>query len=298
MKKLLTKSIVFVLCFTMIFTTLAQTVSAATEQSIKEKQAIKAAQDVFNSLSPEAKEKFVTFMENEDNELLEIHKKQIDKEYDKKKAKEDKKKQNDKKKDKNKNGNNQQPSTENNGIAVTNEPMMIMAAASPADALSILNTRLTALNLPTLVRYTFMAMGGGLAAAGLDGPLPVGDIVAAIVAVGGIAIIAYYWNDIAPKWDGIVSAFKEAFSVMASSIVSAFNEIYGNVYFAANKNKTVSEILKSKKGSIRNAPLPPGSPSWDSILTLTLAEIQRRAQRGDIGFGTIYKLLTDSRFNR
>jgi hypothetical protein len=206
---------------------------------------------------------------------------------------------------KNKIHNNQLLNTEDNNITVIkgveitiDKPMIMMAAASPADALDILNTRLIALNLPTLVRYTFMAMGGGLAAAGLDGPLPIGDIIAAIVAVGGIAIIAYYWDDIAPKWDGIVSAFKEAFSVMASSIVSAFEEIYGQVFFAANKNKTVSEILKNKKGSIRNAPLPPGSPSWDSILTLTLAEIQRRAQSGDPGFKTIYKLLTDSRFNR
>lgn len=296
MKKFLTKSISFVLCFAITFTTLTQTVSAATKQSNKEKQAIKAAQEVFNSLSPEAKEKFVTFIENEDYELLEIHKKYVDPDYDKMKVKED---------IKNKIHNNQLLNTESNNITVIkgveitiDKPMIMMAAASPADALDVLNTRLIALNLPTLVRYTFMAMGGGLAAAGLDGPLPIGDIIAAIVAVGGIAIIAYYWDDIAPKWDGIVSAFKEAFSVMASSIVSAFEEIYGQVFFAANKNKTVSEILKNKKGSIRNAPLPPGSPSWDSILTLTLAEIQRRAQSGDPGFKTIYKLLTDSRFNR
>ncbi|HHT56318.1 hypothetical protein [Herbinix luporum] len=296
MKKFLTKSISFVLCFAITFTTLTQTVSAATKQSNKEKQAIKAAQEVFNSLSPEAKEKFVTFIENEDYELLEIHKKYVDPDYDKMKVKED---------IKNKIHNNQLLNTEDNNITVIkgveitiDKPMIMMAAASPADALDVLNTRLIALNLPTLVRYTFMAMGGGLAAAGLDGPLPIGDIIAAIVAVGGIAIIAYYWDDIAPKWDGIVSAFKEAFSVMASSIVSAFEEIYGQVFFAANKNKTVSEILKNKKGSIRNAPLPPGSPSWDSILTLTLAEIQRRAQSGDPGFKTIYKLLTDSRFNR
>lgn len=296
MKKFLTKSISFVLCFAITFTTLTQTVSAATKQLNKEKQAIKAAQEVFNSLSPEAKEKFVTFIENEDYELLEIHKKYVDPDYDKMKVKED---------IKNKIHNNQLLNTESNNITVIkgveitiDKPMIMMAAASPADALDILNTRLIALNLPTLVRYTFMAMGGGLAAAGLDGPLPIGDIIAAIVAVGGIAIIAYYWDDIAPKWDGIVSAFKEAFSVMASSIVSAFEEIYGQVFFAANKNKTVSEILKNKKGSIRNAPLPPGSPSWDSILTLTLAEIQRRAQSGDPGFKTIYKLLTDSRFNR
>ena len=71
------------------FTTLTQTVSAATKQSNKEKQAIKAAQEVFNSLSPEAKEKFVTFIENEDYELLEIHKKYVDPDYDKMKVKED-----------------------------------------------------------------------------------------------------------------------------------------------------------------------------------------------------------------
>lgn len=230
MKSKFKSIIAFVICFTIVFTTLVQTVSAANEQSIKEEQAIKVAQEVFNSLSPEAKERFVTFIENEDSELLAIHKKHIDKTYDIKKAKE-----NEKKKDtKNKKYSTQQSSTERSNInlsegvkVTTYKPVMTntyQIAASPTDALSLLNTRLIALDLPLLVRYTFMAMGGGLAA-GLDGPLPVGDIIAVIVSIGGIAIIAYYWDDIAPKWDGIVSAFKEAFSNMASSIVSAFNNI-------------------------------------------------------------------------
>ena len=82
-------------------------------------------------------------------------------------------------------------------------------------------------------------------------------------------------------------------SYLAKTIIN-----YVKNFSKASKNRTVSDILKTKKGTIKNAPLPPGSPSWNSIMTLTLAEIQRRAQRGDIGYGTIYKLLTDSRFNK
>lgn len=164
--------------------------------------------------------------------------------------------------------------------------------------LHILSTELTKLNLPLAVRYTLMAMGSGLVTAGLDGPLPAGDIIATIIAIGGNAVLVFYWDDIAHKWDGIVNAFKMAFSSMISNIDSAFDSIYEKAYFAANKNKTVSELLQSKKGNIKNAPLPPSSPNWDSILTLTLAEVQNRAQRGVTGFGTFYKLLTDKRFNR
>ena len=65
-----------------------------------------------------------------------------------------------------------------------------------------------------------------------------------------------------------------------------------------NLNKTVKEILKSKKGDIKKAPKKPGDPDWGSILSMTLEEIRKRAQDGDKGFGRIYKLLTDGRFNR
>ena len=62
--------------------------------------------------------------------------------------------------------------------------------------------------------------------------------------------------------------------------------------------KTVREILKSKKGSIKNAKPPKGSPGWDSIMDMTLAEIYKRAQQGEPGFDYFKKLLTDNRFNK
>jgi len=62
--------------------------------------------------------------------------------------------------------------------------------------------------------------------------------------------------------------------------------------------KTVREILKEKKASIKNAPLPPGSPTWDSILNKTWEQIDRAAKSGQTGYDTIRKLLTDARFNK
>lgn len=60
----------------------------------------------------------------------------------------------------------------------------------------------------------------------------------------------------------------------------------------------VSDILKSKKGSIKHAPLEKGAPSWEEIQDLIWAEIEKGAERGRPGYRTIRKLLTDSRFNR
>jgi hypothetical protein len=61
---------------------------------------------------------------------------------------------------------------------------------------------------------------------------------------------------------------------------------------------TVEEILKMKKGSIKNADLPEGSPSWNSIMKMTWEQIEAAAKAKQIGFQTIKKLLTDSRFDR
>jgi RHS repeat-associated protein len=65
-----------------------------------------------------------------------------------------------------------------------------------------------------------------------------------------------------------------------------------------NAGKTVAEILKSKKASIRNAAPDPGSPSWEDILNETWESIEAGARAGRTGFRTIRKLLTDSRFNK
>ncbi|HYT95633.1 MAG TPA: hypothetical protein VEL76_43340 [Gemmataceae bacterium] len=67
---------------------------------------------------------------------------------------------------------------------------------------------------------------------------------------------------------------------------------------ASNAGKTVAEILKGKKGSLKQAPLPKGSPSWDEILPLTWEEIDTRAKRRERGYKTIRKLLSDPEYNK
>ena len=104
----------------------------------------------------------------------------------------------------------------------------------------------------------------GAEAAVVDGPLPIDDVVA-----GGIMILG-------------------ASILFVSNVVSILND----------SSRTVSEILKEKKGNIKNAPLPPGTSGWDVIGTLTLEMVRQLAKDNATGFKTILKLLTDGRFNR
>jgi hypothetical protein len=60
----------------------------------------------------------------------------------------------------------------------------------------------------------------------------------------------------------------------------------------------VREILKRKKGSLKRASLPPGTPSWDELAELTWAEIEAGAQHRLPGFKTVRKLLTDQEYDR
>jgi|LSQX01.2.fsa_nt_gb hypothetical protein len=243
-KTVFTKVIVFMLSFALLFTTMSQSVLAASEAQTKEKQAVQLAKEVYEKLSPEAKQYFIDYMEDSSPDLLDFHKKNIDKKYVKPKVK-------------------QKAIPTINGIQA-NAPRAYAAVAS-ANPLSILSTELIALNLPTAVRYTLMAMGGGLAAAGLDGPLPVGDIIAAIVAIGGVAVLAYYWDDISPKWNGIVNAFKKAFSSMASNITKAFTDIALKIEIAYVSSKIPSKLKSGDKVDISkfNQKKPgSGPPTW------------------------------------
>ena len=61
---------------------------------------------------------------------------------------------------------------------------------------------------------------------------------------------------------------------------------------------TVEEILRFKKGDIKNAALDPGSPSWDDILHMTWEEVLDKARQREPGFQTIRKLLSNGRFNK
>jgi hypothetical protein len=60
----------------------------------------------------------------------------------------------------------------------------------------------------------------------------------------------------------------------------------------------VSEVLRGKKGSIQRAPLDSGSPSWNDIRDMTMAEVRAAANANVPGFKTMYKLLNDRRFNK
>ena len=66
-----------------------------------------------------------------------------------------------------------------------------------------------------------------------------------------------------------------------------------------NAGKTVVQILRGKKGSIKNvAPLPEGSPGWNEIQNMTWEEIVAKADANVPGFRTIRKLLGDRRFDK
>jgi hypothetical protein len=60
----------------------------------------------------------------------------------------------------------------------------------------------------------------------------------------------------------------------------------------------VIDILKLKKGSIKQAQLPPGSPDWDEFSLMTWAQIEEGAHENRPGFRVVRKLLTDRRFDR
>lgn len=63
-------------------------------------------------------------------------------------------------------------------------------------------------------------------------------------------------------------------------------------------DELVRDILKRKKGAIKQAALEPGSPSWGDILDETWGEIKAKARRRVPGYKTLRKLLSDSEYNK
>ena len=63
-------------------------------------------------------------------------------------------------------------------------------------------------------------------------------------------------------------------------------------------NETVGDILTRKKGTIKQAALDPGSPSWDDIRGETWKSAKRKARQRKTGYRTFHKLLTDGRFDK
>ncbi len=61
---------------------------------------------------------------------------------------------------------------------------------------------------------------------------------------------------------------------------------------------SVEEILRLKKGSIKNAPLPSGSPDWSDLTDMIWEEVDAQSREDAAGFKAIRKLLTDQRFDK
>jgi len=110
-------------------------------------------------------------------------------------------------------------------------------------------------------------------------------------------VVDSYVQDMINNYGGKTPSGKDNVRV-GSGVANVTVGGVGAVVNSVNLKESVGEVLKRKLGKIRNAPLPPGSPTWEAIIPLTMGEVQRRKKRGDIGFGTIWKLLTDQRFNR
>jgi RHS repeat-associated protein len=64
------------------------------------------------------------------------------------------------------------------------------------------------------------------------------------------------------------------------------------------ETELVKDILKKKKGSIKDAPLAPGSPDWDEVSKMTWGQIEEGARQNKPGFKTLRKLLTQGEYNK
>jgi len=62
--------------------------------------------------------------------------------------------------------------------------------------------------------------------------------------------------------------------------------------------ETFADILTRKKASIKQAPLPSGSPDWDTFMQMAWADIEEGARDNKPGFKVVRKLLTDKRFDK
>lgn len=60
----------------------------------------------------------------------------------------------------------------------------------------------------------------------------------------------------------------------------------------------MSEILKVKKASIKQALLPEGSPNWDEFCEMFWEDIEAGVAANQPGFKVVRKLLTDNRFDK
>lgn len=156
-----------VICLILTLTiTLSLPINASTTQNDIDVNAL--CKELFNNLTPEAKEEFVIIMQDEYNKgnssLLDYHIQYVDQSY-----------------------------TSTGNKSLTSELYY-----SRADSLAY---DLKQLNLPQAVEYALVAFGAAL-------KVPVGNIVDAAIGLGLITVLIANWSTIASKWDSIITVFE------------------------------------------------------------------------------------------
>jgi hypothetical protein len=142
---------------------------------------------------------------------------------------------------------------------------------------------------------------GTMMAAAADGAIAAGEITVGVVGAPETAGLS-----LAISAEGVNAAAAAGEAALAGTALMAAGSPSGGGGGGGgggrrqdpNAGKTVTEILKGKKGSIKQAPLEPGSPSWDQIGQMKWEDIVAGARARKPGYDTIRKLLTDGRFNR
>gem|GEM_PF-2289589 len=123
---------------------------------------------------------------------------------------------------------------------------------------------------------TVIEPGGGTIIGGIGGFI-VGAIITVTIA-GGVAYVATHPSDTA-----------DTTRVQAQPAETVLN---------IDPGTKVKDILKGKKGSIKNAPLGPGAPSWEEVEGMSWGDIEKRAKANISGYKTLKKLLSDKRFDK
>lgn len=130
-----------------------------------------------------------------------------------------------------------------------------MVAATTNDPLKQLESNLKALQLPTAVVVSLMAVGSGLLAAVADGPLPFGDAWLLVASTGAAVVLGLNWAIVSPLFPKIVDAFKECFTDSVSLIVDVFDKLKSeakqNASAKERAEKAARDVSKKvkKKGS-------------------------------------------------
>jgi len=105
---------------------------------------------------------------------------------------------------------------------------------SSKKSLRELSSGLKKLGLPKDAIYSLKAMAAGMVTAAADGPLPVGDIIAAAAVAQVISTLAPDWIAVDPHWPDIRRLFENVFEPSKQNIKEAFGSIRKDIVAKAS----------------------------------------------------------------